>query len=189
MRRGPEESNTVVRSDAAGAIHQADRADPAAGPPFFLSPSGGPVAILRAMPETRNLRDVLSAMADDLIERLGADACAISRVIGDVLILVAERVPDGTTLLRGQGYLVPDYPQTAEVLETRKPRTLTLADPDLDPAEASVLRVHGFGSLVMLPLLIQDNVWGLVEAYRHDTQRPFTDAEVRTAAEISRVDS
>jgi len=58
-----------------------------------------------------------------------------------------------------------------------------------DPAEASVLRVHGFGSLVMLPLLIQDNVWGLVEAYRHDTQRPFTDAEVRTAAEISRVDS
>lgn len=191
MRRGLTESKTVLRSDAAGASHQVDRADPAAGPPFFLSAvalPGGPVEILRTMAETRNLRDVLSAMADDLIERLEADACAISRVIGDVLILVAERVPDGTTLLRGQGYLVPDYPQTAEVLETRKPRTLTLADPDLDPAEASVLRAHGFGSLVMLPLLIQGDVWGLVEAYRHDTQRPFTDAEVRTAAEISRVD-
>ena len=139
------------------------------------------------MPETRSLREVLSAMADDVIDRLDADACAISRVIGDVLILVAERVPDGTTLLQGQGYLVSEFPQTAEVLQTRKPRALTLADPDLDAAEASVLRTHGFGSLVMLPLLLQGEVWGLVEAYRHDV-RAFTDADVRTAIEISSVD-
>ena len=130
---------------------------------------------------------MLSAMADDLIERLDADACAISRVIGDVLILVAERVPDGRTLLQGQGYLVPDYPQTAEVLQTRKPRALTLADSDLDPAEASVLRMHGFGSLVMLPLLLQGEVWGLVEAYRLDV-RAFTDADIRTAVELATVD-
>ncbi len=48
-------------------------------------------------------------MADDLIDRLEADACALSRVIGDVLILVAERVPDGTTLLQGQGYLISEF--------------------------------------------------------------------------------
>src|SRR5438067_9187412 len=138
------------------------------------------------MPEGRNLREVLSAMADDLIERLDADACAISRVIGDVLILVAERVPDGTTLLQGQGYLVPDYPQTAEVLQTGTPRALTLADPDLDAAEASVLHTHGFGSLVMLPLILQGEVWGLVEAYRHDV-RAFTEDDIRTAIEISSV--
>jgi GAF domain-containing protein len=147
----------------------------------------GPRAILRAMPETRSLREVLSAMADDLIDRLEADACAISRVIGDVLILVAERVPDGTTLLLGQGYLVSEFPQTGEVLQTRKPRALTLADPDLDAAEASVLRTHGFGSLVMLPLLLQGEVWGLVEAYRQDV-RSFTDADIRMAVEISSVD-
>ena len=138
------------------------------------------------MPETRHLRDVLSTMADDLIERLDADACAISRVIGDVLILVAERVPDGTTLLQGQGYLVPDYPQTAEVLQTGTPRALTLADPDLDAAEASVLHTHGFGSLVMVPLILQGEPWGLCEAYRHDV-RAFTEADVRTAVEISTV--
>jgi len=138
------------------------------------------------VPETRSLREVLSAMADDLIDRLEADACALSRVIGDVLILVAERVPDGTTLLQGQGYLISEFPETADVLETRKPRALTLADHDLDPAEASVLRAHGFGSLVMVPLLLQGEVWGLVEAYRHDV-RPFTDAEIRTAVEISSV--
>jgi len=123
-----------------------------------------------------NLRllDALSNMADALVSDLDADACAISRVIGDVLILVAERVPDGATLQQGQGYLVPDYPQTAEVLETRRPRTLTLDDPDVDEAEASVLREHGFGSLVMLPLLLNGTVWGLVEVYRL-SRRPFGD--------------
>src|SRR5205085_4514146 len=104
------------------------------------------------MPEGRNLREVLSAMADDLIARLDADACAISRVIGDVLILVAERLPDGGTLQMGQGYLVPDFPETAEVLANGGTRALTLDDPDVDEAEARVLRQHGFGSLLMLPL-------------------------------------
>ena len=95
-------------------------------------------------------------------------------------------MPDGTTLLQGQGYLVPDYPQTAEVLQTGTPRALTLADPDLDAAEASVLHTHGFGSLVMVPLILQGEPWGLCEAYRHDV-RAFTEADVRTAVEISTV--
>ena len=35
------------------------------------------------------LLDLLSATANELVHRLDADGCAISRVIGDVLILVA----------------------------------------------------------------------------------------------------
>jgi len=126
------------------------------------------------------LRDVLTAMADDLVVELHADACAISRVIGDVLILVAERAPDGAGLQQGQGYLVSDFPQTAEVLELRKPRALTLDDADLDPGEAFILREHGFGSLVMFPLELNGSVWGLVEVYRVE-RRPFTEAEIRVA--------
>jgi GAF domain-containing protein len=125
-------------------------------------------------------------MADDLVSRLDADACAISRVIGDVLIIVAERIPDGETLQQGQGYLVPDFPQTAEVLDSRKPRALTLDDADLDPAEAVVLRDYGFGALLMLPLELDGKAWGLVEVYRKE-RRAFNDAEIRLANELSRV--
>lgn len=140
------------------------------------------------VPEGLNLRllDVLGAMADALLAELEADACAISRVIGDVLILVSERVPEGRSLLQGQGYLVPDYPLTAEVLETKRPRTLTLDDPDVDEAEARVLEGHGYGSLLMLPLELHETVWGLVEVYREE-RRAFTDADVRRAVELSRV--
>ena len=140
------------------------------------------------MPEALNrpLLDVLNALAGDLVETLDADACAISRVIGDVLIMVAERVPDERTLLHGQGYLVSDYPQTAEVLETRVPRALTLADPDVDDAEASVLREQGFGAVVMVPLDVNGAVWGLVEVYRLEPVA-FTDEQVEQATRLSRL--
>jgi GAF domain-containing protein len=132
------------------------------------------------------LRDVLATMADDLVGRLHADACAISRVIGDVLIIVAERTPDGGTLQQGQGFLVSDFPQTAEVLRSREPLAITLDDPNLDAAEADVLREYGFGSLLMLALELDGNAWGLVEVYRNE-RRTFTDAEITLARELTRV--
>jgi GAF domain-containing protein len=140
------------------------------------------------VPDATNLRllDRLAQIADDLIAQLGADACAISRVIGEVLILVAERIPGGGTLQQGEGYLVPDYPKTAEVLRTREPVAMTLDDHDVDEAEASVLRQHGFGSLVMVPLELDGAVWGLVEVYRVD-RRAFSAAEVELAVQLSRV--
>src|SRR5262249_38871030 len=140
------------------------------------------------MPEAMNRRllDVLNALATDLVESLEADACAISRVIGDVLIMIAERVPDERTLLHGQGYLVSDYPQTAEVLETGVPRALTLDDRDVDEAEASVLVEQGFGSLVMAPLVVNGAIWGLVEVYRFE-RIPFTLEQVEEATRLSRL--
>jgi GAF domain-containing protein len=99
----------------------------------------------------------------------------------------AERVHDGTTLQLGQGYLVSDYPQTAEVLATGTPRALTVEDPDVDFAEAAILNDLGYRSLLMVPLEINGTPWGLVEAYRRET-RPFESDEVQRAVEISRVD-
>jgi GAF domain-containing protein len=135
-----------------------------------------------------NLRllDALSTLADTLVEQLDSDACALSRVIGEVLILVAERVPNGGTLQQGQGYLVSDFPQTEEVLLTREPRALTLDDPLVDEAESRLLRELGFGALLMTPLELNGELWGLVEVYRVE-RRPFTEAEIRRALELSRV--
>jgi GAF domain-containing protein len=119
------------------------------------------------LPDT-NLRllDLLAATAQELVEGLAADACTVSRAIGDVLILVTERAPEGRTLLLGQGYLVPDYPLTQTVLSSGRPHALTLSDEDVDQAEASVLEELGFASLLMLPFSIGGSTWGLVEIYR-----------------------
>ena len=135
--------------------------------------------------ETTKLRllDLLVATAHELVDSLDADACTVSRVIGDVLILVAERAPEGRTLLVGQGYLVPDYPLTQAVLSSGRASALTLSDDGIDPAEASVLHELGFASLLMLALPIGGVTWGLVEVYRIETT-PFGADDLRVAGEI-----
>ena len=137
------------------------------------------------MHETSNLRlfELLAETARDLVDRLQADASSVSRVIGDVLILVAECAPEGRTLQMGQGYLVPDYPATQSVLATGSPRALTLDDADVDEDEARVLDELGFATLLMLRLEIGGATWGLVEVYRAEPVA-FSADDVRVAREI-----
>jgi hypothetical protein len=135
--------------------------------------------------ETFNLRllDLLAGTARELVSRLDADASAISRAVGDVLIMVADYSVDGQSLELGAGYLVSDYPLTRLVLTERRAVTLTLEDTDVDPQEAAVLRQLGFQSMAMLPFELNGGPWGLVEVYRK-TSRPFAAAEVKAATEI-----
>lgn len=137
------------------------------------------------MAETFNLRllDLLKTTAEELVYELDGQACAISRTIGDVLIMIIDLAPPGRSLQLGGGFLVSDYPLTQDVLRTGKPRTLTLEDPDVDPQEASVLREIGFASLLMVPLELNGGPWGLVEVYRSEPHA-FTDDDVRAAGSI-----
>ena len=138
--------------------------------------------------ETAGLRlgDALNALAHELVARTGADACVLSRALGDALIVVARTVSDDAMLGLGQGFLVSDYPATARVLATGEPVALTLEDADVDPNEATLLRELGFATLMMLPLAVAGEAWGLVELYREDV-RPFSAADVEVARAAARI--
>ena len=69
------------------------------------------------------------------------------------------------------------------MLASREPRTLTVDDRDVDSAEEDLLRTLGYGALLMLPLVIDDEVWGLVEVYRVEP-RAFSADEMRRAATL-----
>lgn len=129
------------------------------------------------------LLDALEDAAERLLEALEADGCAISRALGDVLVLVTERVLQGERLQLEQGYLVSDYPETRHVLERGEPRTACLGEPELDPGEERVLLHVGYASLLMLPLELKGEIWGLVEIYREQPV-PFGPVEIRAAAAI-----
>lgn len=131
----------------------------------------------------RRLLDALEATTRALVERLDADACSISRTLGGVLVLVTEVMPAGRTTHLGHGYLVADYPETAAVLETRRPHAVCLGQPDADPAEVEILLELDFGALLMLPLDLDGRPWGLVEVYRKEP-RAFGPVEVRAAAGV-----
>ncbi len=134
---------------------------------------------------------MLTELCEELVRDLDAVGCIISRVIGDVLVQIAEAAPDGRSYEQGRGYLVSEFPETAKVLETGVPVAVSATDDEPDPAEVAVLRELGVGAVLMLALRVGGEPWGLVEVYR-DEPRTFAeddaaragDAIARTAARL-----
>jgi hypothetical protein len=127
--------------------------------------------------------ELTARLCEQLDADVGATGCIVSRVIGDVLVQVAEHAPDGRTFQLGRGFLVSQFPTTAEVLRGGEPSAVSLDDPAADPAEAAVLRDLAVRGVLMLALRDAGGAWGLVEIYRVDPPG-FAPDEVRRAVAL-----
>jgi GAF domain-containing protein len=130
------------------------------------------------LPGTESLLQDLCA---ELVRELDAVGCIVSRVIGDVLVQVAEYAPDGRTFALGRGFLISEFPETQAVLETGRPKAVSASDATADRAEVHVLRELGLESVLMLALRSADEAWGLVEVYR-DGPEVFDGRQLRSAS-------
>ena len=137
-------------------------------------------AALRAAP---SVPELMRAAARVATTTLDADACAISRILGDVLIELAEFAGDRDTLYLGHGYLISDYPLTRQAIERREPRAVFAPDPDADVNEVALLDELRFTALLMVPICLGADVWGLAEVYR-EAPRRFLDADAERAARL-----
>ena len=120
--------------------------------------------------------ELTSGLCAALVEETRATGCIVSRVIGDVLVQIAEHAPDGRTFQLGRGFLVSQFPTTAEVLATGVARAVSVADEEPDPAEVAVLDELSMRSVLMFALANRHDAWGLVEVYRDSTS--FTDDDI-----------
>ena len=121
-------------------------------------------AVLAALERAEAVPELLRTLAESLVGLLGAEACLVSRAIGDILVDLVEHSPGGR-IPGGHGYLISDYPATLRVLEEHEPASATVGDADADEREIELLRRIGFDAVLMLPLLVRDEAWGLVEVY------------------------
>lgn len=130
-----------------------------------MGPPEGEVRAIAALERATTVPQLIRETAVALVELVDARACAISRVLGDVLVLLSEYAPAGESLQLGQGYLVTDYPLTQEVIRQCEPRSASLLEADCDPEEAALLEALGFDSLLMVPMVVNEQCWALVEVY------------------------
>jgi transcriptional regulator with GAF, ATPase, and Fis domain len=132
------------------------------------------------------LLEALHDRARELVAATAADACVISRVLGDVLVIVTHVTTDRAPLDLGQGFLISDYPLTQAVVRTGEPAQLSVEDDDADEAEVRLLGELGFATLLMLPLALVGERWGLIELYRRPASH-FTSKEIANARALARV--
>ena len=70
-----------------------------------------------ALDEQQTVRGLLETACRELVDTLNAKACAISRVVGDLLVALAEFSRGQDPLELGHEYLISDYPMTLEVVQ------------------------------------------------------------------------
>lgn len=129
------------------------------------------------------VRGLLATTCRELVELLDTTACAVSRVIGDLLVGLDEYTLAGRPLEHGHEYLISDYPLTKEVIESGAPQRVSRQDPDAEPTEAALLERLGFESLMMVCLPARGKCWGLVEVYAKSGR--FEDEQERLARRLA----
>jgi diguanylate cyclase (GGDEF)-like protein len=139
--------------------------------------------VAEALAAESTVEGALVVLCRSLTSALSATATQVSRRDGERLVDVAAYALRDVDLGAQSAYLVGDFPLTVEALEQREPRAMSFVDDRIDRAEAFVLRELGMNSLLMLPLLLDDDAWGLVEVYDVRMRR-FEGTDIALAQEL-----
>lgn len=81
-------------------------------------------------------------------------------------------------------FRLSDYPATQNVMRTLEPLTFHENDPNTDTAELNYLRAVGADSMLILPLAIKGEAFGVVEIESSEGKREFTDSQINLAMTI-----
>ncbi len=141
-----------------------------------------------AISASLELHDVFTALADHLTRVIKVTGCALSRWDQEKqhVITLVDRLHqvEGPTST-GSIYPLQDYPLTRRVLDMRQPVMVYTDDPEADPNEVAILEKQDSKSLLMLPLIVREDVYGLIELVSNVPGHRFTNADIRMAQTLS----
>ena len=146
-------------------------------------PLGQLVAFTRAVSAERVSQRMLRAASKELTLLLGAEAALVSQLEEGLLREIADYARAERQVARGLSYYLADYPATEAVLERGVPWGISSDDPRADPAEVFVLREMQMESVLLVPLVVGDEPWGLIEIY--DSRPRAFSASERHLAELA----
>src|SRR5919108_4088466 len=148
-----------------------------------LEPLSRLVAFSRAIGAEHVLQRMLRVASRELTLMLNGEASLVSQLEEGLLREVADHSSSDQQIARGLSYYLADYPTTAHVLESGVPCSISTDDKAADPAELFVLKEMEMQSVLIVPLAVEGNTWGLIEVYDTRT-RVFSGLE-RYLAELA----
>ncbi|WP_162910949.1 diguanylate cyclase domain-containing protein [Azohydromonas sediminis] len=141
-------------------------------------------------PDLPNARDVVTAARGALREWVHVLACSggcvdlLDTRTQAVKAVAYYRFGHDDWKLAEQTYALADYPDTARALALGQTYSCRVDDPEVDPAEAALLRQRGFASMLLTPLVSAGRPIGIIELF--DTRaRVFTSTDQRVAMALA----
>jgi GAF domain-containing protein/two-component sensor histidine kinase len=146
-----------------------------------------------ALSTTLNMDEVLHIIARQVTVILDAEGCAILTWDReqDALVTMLDYGREQPDLQScqfdapGTRYLLAEYPASRQVLQGRQSITVRVSDPDADPAEVRLMRAQGVQHLLMVPMIVHDEVVGLLELVQLRGDRTFTPTDLGLAQTLS----
>jgi putative nucleotidyltransferase with HDIG domain len=155
--------------------------------PIPLQSAPGPltqlVGLSRALAAEQVAQRMLRVASRELTLLFDAEACLVSQLEQGLLREIADFARSRRQVARGLSYYLSDYPATAAVLESGMPSAISTADPGADPAELFVLREMDMQAVLLIPLVSENEPWGLIEVY--DSRARSFSAGERHLAELA----
>jgi transcriptional regulator with GAF, ATPase, and Fis domain len=119
----------------------------------------------RGLWEETHTEALLSRLCKSLTFMVGASAAVVSRVDGPHLVDVVTHSLREVDIGDDSAYVISEFPITEEVLGNGRARSVSFLDEEIDFAEAFVLRELRMSCVLMVPLIVKAQAWGLVEIY------------------------
>ena len=126
-----------------------------------------------------DVETVLQIIARQVATVMQVEECAISLwdKEHDAVVTLLDYAMEGWAEARGTAYSLSDYDLTRQVLTQNQPLHIQLNDPTSDPIEQALLEKWELSSLLMVPLVVRDQVIGLLELMSV-TERIFSHTEI-----------
>ncbi len=142
-----------------------------------------------AISTSLDVNQVLNMVALQMVERFNVDACMLSSYDPvDNTVTALATYPADSAGEHPEWFLpfkLSSYPITLKVIETGKPIQQHISEPDVDPAEKGFMMREGILSMLLLPLIAQDETIGLAELSCRGQQHHFTQRELNLAQTLS----
>lgn len=85
----------------------------------------------------------------------------------------------------GETFEAADYPATAKVIQTLQPLITQASDSHADPAELNYMKEHGLQTLMVLPLAVKGEAFGIIELEVWGKERRFTSDQINLAMTLA----
>ena len=132
-----------------------------------------------------DIKEMLQLVAKELVQLLNTDSCAISTwdPEANTITMLVEHAPrDIKTSSKWFNPVdVDQWPNTKKVLSESIPFQLNISEPDLPKTVKKYLKDEKINSLLMVPLISQNETIGLVELEDFNEIRTFSDHEIELA--------